>query len=626
MKLEVVETTLKRLAELIGSGQFEELETDTLEIKPVPTNDGEWREIHKSACAFLNTRGGIIILGIREEGTGMGRHYIFSGWRPHAEPNVKEIAKQFTDEKGRTLSLSDSFPPPALHEFNGGQVAIVLVDELAADRKFVFYRGEAYRRMLTGDHKIGDVDRQRQREFQEEALQARELQLVPRMTVRDLDLDKLNEYITQLNRPQRIETIKPDLDAAIPFLQRKFFIIKNQVTTLGALVCGQFPQDYLGFRCQLHGYVDVPQEVARDKRDFTDNILPLMENGLAYVLRNIQVGVSVKQGGSNRSQYPEALLREMINNALAHRDYSINRQVILIIKPGEHISIRNPGTFRKPLLIEDVNVTPPLCRVLPEAKPRNPKLADVLRVFRKWEGRGIGMATLVNLCLQNEIDLPYYRFGTEEVTLYLCTGRLLDDRVERHFQSFDGYIEQKLSGTPLTQSQKFVLAYLIKSEWANEQLRYTILLTPDNNHFNELLVLERAGLIFKHAASTSNYPIYISDRNLVQKDYFHELSEKYGENYAALDGMSKEVLSVVYRYNTFSKTPGVSAKMTAFNLWNSQGQSGDDIKAFDTFARRIRRIFNNLEKTGFVKKDPSTKRIAYVLDNNRVQGLLKIST
>jgi len=85
-----------------------------------------------------------------------------------------------------------------------------------------------------------------------------------------------------------------------------------------------------------------------------------------------------------------------VNNALAHRDYSLDRQVILAIKPGKHIAIRNPGTFRKRLLIEAPADPIPMLRILPEAKPRNPKLADVLRVYRKWEGRGIGMATLVS--------------------------------------------------------------------------------------------------------------------------------------------------------------------------------------------------------------------------------------
>ena len=99
-------------------------------------------------------------------------------------------------------------------------------------------------------------------------------------------------------------------------------------------------------------------------------------------------------------------MRETVNNALAHRDYSIDRQAIISIKPGHHVSIRNPGSFRPHLLIEHPDDPIPLRRIMPEAKARNPKLADVLRVYRKWEGKGVGMATLVNLCLENRIDLP----------------------------------------------------------------------------------------------------------------------------------------------------------------------------------------------------------------------------
>jgi predicted HTH transcriptional regulator len=614
MKIAAVDKTLNRLAELIGQGRFEELETDTLEIKSVPADSTGWRQCHKSACAFLNTRGGILILGVKEEGAGAARKYVFTGWQPHAEPNLKEFPRRFTDRDRTTLDLHDAFLPPMLLDFMGGKVAVMLVDELPADRKFVFYQGEAYKRVVTGDQRITEPEIDKQEEFREEALQARELQMLPEVGLADLDLDKLNDYITQLNRPVKVETVKPDLATALPFLERKSFIRDGKATTLGALVCAKHAADVLGFRCQVHGYVDAPQEIARDKQDFADNVLPLMEDSLAYLLRNIQIGVSVAQGGSNRPQYPEQLLRETVNNALAHRDYSINRQVTLEIKPGHHIAIGNPGSFRKYLVIEAPNDALPLRRILPEARPRNPKLADVLRVFRKWEGRGIGMATMVNLCLQNEMDLPFYRFRTEEVTLHLCAGKLVDDRMERLFEAYDAHIGARLEGGQLTDNQKRVLAYLIKSEWANEMVSYTILLTPDNNHFNELVALEAKGLITKHPLSTAMYPIYVADRVLVRKDYVPELRRQFGLMFDGLDDLHKQVLSVVYRYNNFSNKRLVSAKMASFSLWHERGGSAGDIEQFDAFYRKVRRVFKRLADDGFVEKSEGTR--GYILKSD----------
>ena len=609
--MNVVDQILNKLAELVAQGRFVELETEGLEIKPVPAEGGEWKERHKTVNAFLNTRGGIMILGVKEEGTGAARRYVLSEWKEHAEPNLKEFPRLFSDRKGVKLDLSDCFPPMEIRTLLGKRVAVVYVDELAADRKFVFLNGTAYKRILTGDHKISDREVEAQEEFKEEAAHAKELQPVSDMTEVDLDLTKLNQFIFHLNQPKQVETLKPDLASALAFLERRCFLKDGAVTILGALVCGNYPGDRLGFRCHVHGYVDVPQQIAQDKQDFVDNVLQLMESSLGYLLRNIQVGISAEGGGTAVPQYPEEVLRETVNNALAHRDYSVDKQVIIAIKPGVHISIRNPGRFRQTLIIEDGKAVIPVLRILPEAKPRNPKLADVLRVYRKWEGRGIGMATLVNLCLANRIDLPYYRIYSEEVSLHLTAGKLLDERMERLFESFDQHIAAQLNGGSLTDEQKLVLAYMIKSEWANEQLRYTILLTPDNNHFAALAILEKAGLISRHAISTAAYPVYVAHRVLVQRAYTSELRNLFGGAFDELNETAKGALSVVYRHNHYCSVKSVSAKQAAFALWYERSSPEGDIKEFDTFYRKVRNTFNKLQKAGFVEKVEGTR--GYVL-------------
>ncbi len=626
--MDIVKDTLEKLADLIQQGRFTELETEGLEIKPVPAVGGEWKERHKSINAFLNTRGGILILGVKEEGSGSARKYVISEWKAHAEPNLKDFPRLFKDRKGIPQDLNDAFPPMEIRTLLGKRVAIVYVDELAADRKYVFFDDAAYKRVLTGDHKISEREIEAQEEFKEEAVHAKELQPVPGMTETDLDLVKLNQFIFQLNQPQAIETLKPDLAAARPFLVRRGFIKDGVVTILGALVCGNHPGDRLGFRSHVHGYVEAKQQVAQDKQDFVDNVLQLMDSSYGYLLRNIQVGISAVGGGTAVLQYPEEVLRETINNALAHRDYSINKQIIIAIKPGVHISIQNPGRFRQTLVVEDTSADIPVRRLLPEAKPRNPKLADVLRVYRKWEGRGIGMATLVNLCLENRIDLPYYRIYSEEVCLYLCAGKLVGERMGRLFKSFDKHISDKLDGGNLTEEQMLVLAYLIKSEWANEQLRYTILLTPDNNHYAVLRTLEKSKLISQHPHSSSAaYPIYFADRVLVQRNYVRELRTIFGEAFDGLDETTKDVLGVVYRHNHFCKVAAISAKETAFALWYESTEAQEDIMQFDIFYRKIRNRFNKLEKDGFVskvvgKRTPKSKvdvTLGYTLRNDYKQ-------
>jgi ATP-dependent DNA helicase RecG len=619
--MDELDVLLSNLERLIGQGRFEELESDTIEIKPCPANSQDWSERYRSVNAFLNTRGGLLVLGVKESGQGVDRKYVFTGYQPDAEPKLKELHQVFVDSERRPLDCTEYLPPPEIRSFLTGRVAVVRVDELPAQKKFAFFKGSAFKRLLTGDHVIKQAELERYSEFLEEISQAKELAPLGQEDASNVDLDRLNEYILQLNRLHRVESLKPSIEDALPFLTRKRFVIDGRLTVLGALVCGQYPEDLLGFRAHVHGYVNAPTQasvVVQDKQDIIGNILPLLEQANAYVLRNIHAGVGVEQGGRISTQYPESVLRETLNNALAHRDYAINKQVVISITPGRQIEISNPGKFRDQLLIrhasDAVNHLTAVLRVVPETKPRNPRLADVLRVFRKWEGRGIGMATLVSLSLDNKLNLPYFKLKTDEVTLVLQAGSLVDDQLQELFESRDAYIAEKLgSFDELTPEKRAVLAYLIKSEWANSEGKYSILLTPDNNHAQAIKSLEAAGLIARDDRSPDLYPIYVADRKLLSNDFSAELRELFGNAFDELPLASRQVMAVIYRYNHFNSKRAVSAKQASFSLWASEKGNPADIKAFDLFYRSIRRVFNQLESQGFIERDSTPGVKGYVL-------------
>lgn len=74
-----VEQLLNRLAALIQRDEFEQLETPRIEIKPCPSTHGEWTEQHKTVNAFLNSRGGVLVLGVREVQDQGHKRYVLSG-------------------------------------------------------------------------------------------------------------------------------------------------------------------------------------------------------------------------------------------------------------------------------------------------------------------------------------------------------------------------------------------------------------------------------------------------------------------------------------------------------------------------------------------------------------------
>ena len=137
---------LARLEQCVREAAYESLETDWLEIKPVPATGNAWDSIRESICAFLNARGGAVLLGIKDE-QGPPRRYTFTGYTEQNSGNVAAFRHAFQDARGNPLDVGDCLLLQ-VRPFHTGQVAVIRVRALPEDRKFCFYQGVAYERVL----------------------------------------------------------------------------------------------------------------------------------------------------------------------------------------------------------------------------------------------------------------------------------------------------------------------------------------------------------------------------------------------------------------------------------------------------------------------------------------------
>jgi predicted HTH transcriptional regulator len=629
-----IEKKLLEIENLISNRlDYNGLENERLELKDLSCGDN-WKELYKTVCAFLNTNGGMVIIGIKED--DRSKKLKFTGYNSNNEAKIKQIPEQFTDENKNKIDLSNyiRLDLMEIHPLCDGQVCVLYIEKLPEDRKFVYYKDTAYERHLTGDHVITQEKIRKQAELCEELKLSKEIEIITESSIDDLDVDKLNEFIVRLNADKKIESLKSDIQNAVPFLVWKRMIRDNKPTILGMLVCGKMNplEQYLGEKCELDAYFEMGEKknIAEDRKVYKGNVIDLMENAWSFSLSKTGTGISVIGGGSDLFEYPEEIIRETINNALAHRDYTKNRFSIIVIRNNEYIEIRNPGQFRQEQIFTAEKPVK-IRRIIPIPKARNPNLADILKIYKRWEGRGIGMSSLVNYALKNEINIPYYVVHhQDEISLFIQKGKVLDEKSEMWLNSFSKYIATKTKGVSLTIGQKTILAYIFKSEKLNKEGKFTINFSSSNNHFNIINELEEFNLIHQLPKDESDrsldgstgyeVQLYGIDETLKIENHNEKLNKIFGNALFNLNPEYVDILNAIYQFNEYSVTAEVSARLIGNYLYHYKKDRSTEEKTFEDYKRNVRRWINKLERDSFIKRKEGGKP-SYIINEKFRKGL-----
>ena len=596
MKSDFIEENLAKIEQSLQSQTFIDVEKSKIELKDL-TSGNEWNSLKETLCAFLNTEGGIVFCGIRER----NKQYHLRQFDRNNESNIVDLqTKVFKDDNQVLMDLSSNI----LFDYfdvNGVEIVAIAVYPLSDDLKYVSYNGKYYERKLTQDHEIPATKLQRQKEYKLELEYAKELTFVDAAQMTDLSLDKINKYVDLLNREIRNETLKASLTKAKEFLAKQHFTKDINITTLGMLVCGNDPFHFLGERVEVDCYYDTSSDIGKDKKIFRNDIINLMEDTFRYIWGHIKVNRTIREGGKSEPEYPEKMIRETINNALAHRDYTINGFITVTVEPNRYIEIKNPGSFKEKMKLIHTETDVPVRRLIPGIpESKNPKLASVLKVFDKIESQGRGMASLVNAALDNLVDLPFYEIKQGSISLKIPTGRLVDEAVESWLNGFYNYIIGKLK-SHLRFEHKAALAYFFKSELLNKQRFFTILLTESNNHYLVIEQLKEAGLIYEHPASTEENVVYVLDRVLMKTQFTDELIALVGDEYIHYDEVAKEILNIAYLYTKYNNQAMKASDITPEVYRRLNGKEVNP-KRYESLGRKVRSMCNDMESKSLLTK------------------------
>ncbi|RMI12880.1 ATP-binding protein [Cellulomonas triticagri] len=307
---------------------------DTADVEVKSAAGGLSPDLTGTICALANLPGGgRIVLGLDEH----------AGFAPSGLGDPQAL-KQGLAGKARALH-----PPLTLTfrqvELDGHPVVIARVPECPPSAKpaRVAATGEAWLRSWDGDHRMSEVEAQgflRQRE-QPHADRA----TVPGATVDDLDPDLL--AIWHRTVVERDPSGLGRFGGAERLVRAGILSKDGAVTTAGLLTLGVHPQQFFERFVVNLAVVDQPGVRASMTRTVTGPIPAMLEQSVEWARMAFPQHVAGDDDGAVRDRwaYPLEAFRELISNALVHRDledWSRGRAIEVRLL-SDRLVVTNPG-------------------------------------------------------------------------------------------------------------------------------------------------------------------------------------------------------------------------------------------------------------------------------------------
>ncbi|MCX2545362.1 ATP-binding protein [Pseudomonas sp. COW5] len=322
--MEVIATTPEVLQKLLDLNEDHFNDVKSARISPA--------KLQESFVAFANSDGGDLYVGIEDKAVEGERivgfreqedaNAVISTLLEQTEPAVENLTVEFLDSGDRGLLLHLGIPKsPKVHYTASGDCYI---------------RVNAQKRKIKGE-RITQLGYSKGAELYE------------RKTVDDLDIEEVIESPHLKDYMQRVSS---NLDPKIFLRKQRLLTKKNdeRIPNVGCvLLFDEEPQATLQTRCAIKVYRLRTTEKEYKREQLEE--MPVTINGtaeqvisqaIAQVAKYID-GASYNDGKKIiKLQYPAEALKEILVNAVIHRDYSLNDDIHVRIFDNR-VEIRSPG-------------------------------------------------------------------------------------------------------------------------------------------------------------------------------------------------------------------------------------------------------------------------------------------
>jgi ATP-dependent DNA helicase RecG len=361
-------------------------------------------------------------------------------------------------------------------------------------------------------------------------------------TIEDLDKEAILKAREQYKIKNPKLSIECDRWSDETFLNKSKLTIKGKITKAAIILLGKEDSEHFisSAVAKITWILKDERNIEKDYEHFGPPFI-LSVGKVFDKIRNLKYRYLTDNTlfPSEITQYEPFVIREVLNNCIAHQDYSMSGKINVVERQDELV-FSNLGSFI-PKTIENV-----INRDAPEEYYRNQFLANAMVNFNMIDTIGSGIKKMFILQMQRYFPLPDYNLSSPDKVIVKIIGKVLDEN----------YTKLLISNTNLELSVVIALDKVQKKEPLSESER---------NLLRKIKLIEgRYPNIYvtsKIASVTGQKAQYIKNRGF-DKEYYKNLIIEYLRQYGSatrqeIEGLVMEklpdILSDEQKYRKISK-------------------------------------------------------------------------